>query len=247
MSTLKDKLAALKAEQSNENTTTETTETKRRTSYRDDHGKMISLDDAKAKRWAHKETGEPTKIYELRLAKRAATKAGEPVPVRQWTPKNPNQEFGDLKSPYDLNRRSGQRLIWQALAANPNQTMTRAELQEKVNEAYKAEFPDYYNRKYTDAEPFDTWTTAIVMNRAPFNAKIEELNQRVDVDTVAETVILLTDVTDVRQPKKRGRKLGSKNKVVAAPTVEADNDTATDVGDGDEVEATAEATAEATV
>ena len=140
--------------------------------------------------------------------------------------KNSDQKMGDLHSPYDLNRRSGQRLIWQALASSSNTTMTRAELQEKVAKAYRAEFPEYYNAKYTNDAPFDSWTTVIVMNRAPFNAKIEALKQRVEVDTIAETVMLMTDVAEPRVAKKRGRKKGTKNQ----PKIEMDIDSSTEIG-----------------
>lgn len=230
MMTLRDKMEALVAAKKMKNKFDEkmSVDKPKNVFYRDDKGKMVSLDVAKSKRWAHKKTGEPTKIYKLRLAKRSAHKNGEPEPIRQWVPQNQDQKMGDLQSPYDLTRRSGQRLIWQALAKNPNKIMTRVELQNSVNEAYKEEFPDYYNKKYTQESPFNAWVTVIVMNRAPFNAKIEALKQRIEVDTVSETVMLRTEVTEPRQPKKRGRKLGTKNKL-KEPVVEVDNETSIEV------------------
>ena len=230
MMTLRDKLKTLAIAKEMKNKLNEkmSVDKPKNISYYDDEGKLISLNVAKSKRWAYKKTGKPTKIYKLRLAKRAARKNGELEPIRQWVPQHLNQKMGDLQSPYDLTRRSGQRLIWQALAKNPNKTMTRAELQKSVNEAYKKEFPDYYNKKYTQESPFDTWVTVIVMNRAPFNAKIEALKQRIEVDTVSETVMLRTEVTEPRQPKKRGRKSGTKNKLKES-VVEVDNETSIEV------------------
>jgi hypothetical protein len=228
-------------EKMNEENTEKAEKKPKRPTYRDNvlKGKLITLDEAKKRRWARKSDGQPTKLWELRVAKMKAEQAGEPEPIRTWNAKNPDQEFNGLKSPYDLNRRSGQRLIWQVLAENLGNVLTREQLQDEVVAKYKAEFPEYYAKKYTDEAPFDTWTTAVVMNRAPFNAKIEALQQRVEVDTVKETITLLTDVSEPRQPKKRGRRPKA---VEETPTVEADNDNVAEV----EVEAAVEETAEAT-
>jgi len=214
MGKLKEKLARMR-EDGTDNQSVEQENVlakKKQVTYRKG-SKFISLDEAKKLRWAHKSTGQPTKIYDLVLAKRQAKKNGEQIPVRKWISKNPNQVFNGIESPYVLTRRSGQRLIWQELAKTPNEVVSRKDMQERVNIAYKKEFPEFYESHYSDEAQFDTWITAIIMNRAPFNARIEAIAQRVDVDTVAETIILKTNVTTPRVNKKRGRKPGTKNKV----------------------------------
>ena len=182
-----------------------------RPTYMNDNGDVITLDEAKKLRWAHKETGEITKIYQLRLEKRQAIAAGLPVPVRFKTPA-PKQSHNGIESPYDLRRRSGYATIWQVLAENVNNPVDAAFLQTEVNLRLRANYPEYMEKNYPTSE-YDTFSNSIVMNRAPFNAEIEALQQRVTVDTEKKTVTLNTNVTTPRELKKRGRKLGSKNKI----------------------------------
>jgi hypothetical protein len=192
--------------------------------YRDENGKLISLSEAKKRRWASKEDGMPTKIYELRLAKREAKRNGEEIPVRKWESKNTGAEYNGIESPFDLDRRSGQALVWQVLADAKDTPVTKADLNTAVNKIYAERFADYYNQKYNE-QPFDAWTTAIVMSHAPSDAKIEAVNQRLDVDTVAETVVLLTNVTEPKTPKKRGRKPKAVVEIDEGTTVEVNAET----------------------
>jgi len=203
--------------------------------YRDENGKMISKEVAKTHRWAHKETGLPTKIYEHRLAVREAIKNGTPVPVRaKKTYEAGSQSHADVPSPYDLNRRSGYRTIFQVLAENVGEVVPTAELHAEVNARLQAEAPEWYNGRYSET-PYDVEANAYVMTRAPYNAKIEAMNQR--VSQTDEGFVLNVDVTTPRVLKKRGRK----PKAVEAPaldaTVEPDTDNDATVAENVEQEA----------
>jgi len=194
------------ATETKENETMSEATTVKKAQYRDDKGKMISLDAAKACRWARVEDGQPTKIYELRLAKRAAIKAGEEVPIREKaTYAAGSQSHAEVPSPYDLNRRSGYRVIWQVLAEHVNEAVSREFLETEVRERLQAEAPEWYNARYSEV-PYDVWANTIVINRAPYNEKIEAMRQRVSINDANTEVTLMTDVTEARVAKKRGRK-----------------------------------------
>jgi len=207
--------------------------------YRDEHGKMISKEVAKQKRWAHKEDGTPTKIYLHRLAVRDAIKAGQEPPKR---PKKSyeagSQSHADVPSPYDLNRRSGYRTIWQVLAEKANEFVSIEDLHAEVNRRLAEEAPEWYGERYSDAEPYDVEANAYVMTRAPYNAKIEAMAQRVVQE--AEGFKLMTDVTTPRVLKKRGRKPKAEAPAPEA-TVEADDDNAVNVTETATEPATTEA------
>jgi len=195
--------------------------------YRDEHGKMISKDVAMTHRWAHKEDGTPTKIYLHRLAVREAMKNGTEVPKRPKKTYEPgSQSHADVPSPYDLNRRSGYRTIFQVLAENVGNVVPTTELHDEVNSRLQAEAPEWYGARYSET-PYDVEANAYVMTRAPYNVKIEAMGQR--VSQVDNGFVLNVDVTEPRVYRKRGRK--PKVQEVPAPetTVEADNDTAVTV------------------
>ena len=200
--------------------------------YRDENGKMISKEVAIENRWARKEDGAPTKIYQHRLVVREALKAGLPAPKRaKKSYVAGSQSHNDIPSPFDLMRRSGYGVIWQVLAENVGMFVTPEVLTVEVNARRKEQASEWYASRYSDAVPYDVVANAYVMTRAPYNAKIEAMAQRVIQDEGGFK--LLVDVTEARQLKKRGRKLGSKNKAkaVEAPVVVADADTAVTVTD----------------
>ena len=214
----------------------------KRVSYRGDNGQMVSLDVAKQRRWARKEDGQPTKIYQHRMAIRAAVKAGTPVPVRTKTPA-PEQDYAGLSSPFDLRRRSGYGTIWTVLAENKDTFMDIDKLSTEVNARLESKWQEWYTGKgYSKENPYDTLSNVIVMNRAPYNGvksnkvtdpdtgevtketyveprSIEGLNQRVIISEDKSKAMLATNVTESRSFKKRGRK--SK---VEATTVEPAKD-----------------------
>ena len=217
---------------SNENETENTVPVNFR--YRDDNGKMISKEAAIEKRWAYKGDGSPTKIYQHRLAIREAEKNGTERPVREKKTYDPgSQSHANVPSPYDLKRRSGYRVIWQVLAENVGDFVGIKDLTTTVIARLKVEAPDWYERRYSET-PYDVETNAYVMTRAPYNAHIEAMSQRVVKED--EGFKLMTDVTEPRQLKKRGRK---PNKVEVTPVldanVEADDDASVTVNEGEVV------------
>lgn len=219
---------------STDTTTTETT-LPANFRYRDENGKMISREKAIAKRWAHKADGTPTKIYLLQLAKREAVKNGEEPPKRQKkTYEAGSQTHADVPSPYDLNRRSGYRTIWQVLAEHANEFVSVEDLHTEVNSRLAAEAPEWYGERYSDENPYDVEANAYVMTRAPYNAKIEAMDQRVVQED--EGFKLMTNVTTPRVLKKRGRKPKAQE-APAEPTVEADEDNAVTVTEQEAVTA----------
>lgn len=203
--------------------------------FRDENGKMISKEVAIENRWARKEDGAPTKIYQHRLVVREALKAGLPVPKRaKKSYVAGSQSHNDIPSPFDLLRRSGYGVIWQVLAENVGMFVTPEVLTVEVNTRLKEQAGEWYASRYSDAVPYDVVANAYVMTRAPYNAKIEAMAQRVVQDDGG--FMLMVNVTEARQLKKRGRKLGSKNKVkevvvAETPAVVVDADTAVTVTD----------------
>jgi len=198
-------------------------------------GKMITLDEAKKQRLAYKDTGLPTKISILRAQKKEAKEAGTDIPLRsKKTYEAGSQSHNDVPSPYDLNRRSGYRTIWQILAENANQFVSVEDLQAEVNKRLKEEDAgDWYERRYSET-PYDAETNAYVMTRAPYNVKIEAMAQRVVKED--EGFMLMTEVAEPRTLKKKGRKAKAKVEdtpsetpagvpVETAPVVETDEDT----------------------
>ena len=184
-------------------------------SYRGSNGKMISLAEAKEKRWANKD-GQPTKFYEHELKRREAKKNGDTYTRPRASA--PEQFHAGIKSPYDLRRRSGYAEIWKVLAENADTFVSHEELFKVVNERLKTDEKSakWYEEKYSSQDKvYDTHYNSIVINRAPYNKPIEALKQRVIVDAELG-VMLMTDVTEPRQLKKRGRK----PKVQVEPAVE---------------------------
>lgn len=181
--------------------------------YRDENGKMISLEEAKKRRLAYKDTGLPTKIYQLRMEKKEAEKNGEDVPIRsKKTYEAGSQTHNDVPSPYDLNRRSGYGIIWKVLAEHVNEFVDTETLIKEVNDRFQSQFPEWYNSRYSDENPYDVEQNAYVMTRAPYNAKIEAMGQRVIKED--EGFKLMTNVTEPRKLKKRGRKPKKQETVV---------------------------------
>lgn len=207
--------------------------------YRDENGKMISKEIAIQKRWAHKEDGSPTKIYLHRQTVREALKNGLPVPKRAKKTYEPgSQTHNGIASPYDLNRRSGYGVIWQVLAENVGQIVAFDVLTEEVNKRLKEVAPEWYTTRYSNENPYDVIANAYVMTRAPYNVKIEAMQQRVTQDDGGFKLSI--DVAEPRQLKKRGRKLGSKNRPKAeVAVVTPDNDNAETIVTPETVEATA--------
>lgn len=209
-------------------TETPKTETATNFRYRDENGKMVSKEVAIQKRWAHKEDGSPTKIYLHRQVVREALKNGLPAPKRaKKSYEAGSQSHNGVASPYDLNRRSGYGVIWQVLAENVGQFVPADTLTAEVNKRLREGAPEWYDGHYSDENPYDVVANAYVMTRAPYNAKIEAMHQRVTQE--AEGFKLSVDVTEPRQLKKRGRKLGSHNRPKETPPVVADTDNATTV------------------
>lgn len=205
------------------NTTTSTPSNFR---YRDENGKMISKDEAIKRRWAHKEDGNPTKIYLHRMAIREAEKNGDPRPIREKKSYEAgSQSHNDIPSPYDLERRSGYRVIWQVLAENVNEFVTSEDLHAEVNRRLSQEAPEWYQDRYMD-EPYNVEQNANVMTRAPYNKVLESMQQRVVNEN--NSFKLMINVTEPRQLKKRGRKPKIKA-VTPDATIENDNDNATEV------------------
>ena len=197
---------------------------------------FMKLADAIAKKWAKKETGEPTKIYFHKLAQAQAKKKGELIPKRAHKA-IPEQSHAGIDSPYDLRRRSGYKTIWQVLAENANTVVSWDVLQNEVNERLKAEEISvaWYEKNFTSPHEklekevdgktvkydgkllpsceYDTHYNAIVIARAPYNGilpdgtikerSIEGMQQRVIISDDGAT--LLTEVTEPRQIKSRGR------------------------------------------
>jgi hypothetical protein len=207
--------------------TTEQTDKPKAFRYRDFTKKgwpFMSRANAEKKRWARKSDGQPTKIYTHALAQATARKNGEEVPVRSR--KAPDvQEHAGIQSPYDLNRRSGYKTIWQVLAENANSFVSHKKLHTEVNKRLAKDPTDktgWYEANYkSKGKKYDTVNNAVVIARAPYNGiqsdgsvkpvSIEGLSQRVVIDT-EQGVMLMTEVTEPRQFKKRGRK--AKNEVV---------------------------------
>lgn len=173
--------------------------------YRDEHGKMISKEEAEKRRWAHKADGTPTKIYLHRLEVRKAIRNGEEPPKRPKKKYEPgSQTYAGIPSPYNLNRRSGYRTIWQVFAENANEFVSVEDLHAEVNRRLAEEAPEWYGDHYSDENPYDVEANAYVMTRKPYNAKIEAMKQRVVQED--EGFKLMTNVTTPRVLKKRGRK-----------------------------------------
>jgi len=215
---------------------TEQTTEPRFNGFRGENGKMISKEEAIKCRWAHKVDGTPTKIYLHRLACRKAAKNGEPIPVRPKKTYEPgSQTHAGIQSPYDLQRRSGYRAIWQVLAERANQPVPISELTVEVNSRLVVEAPEWYNERYGEI-PYDVETNAYVMTRAPYNVKIEAMGQRVVQE--GDYFMLMTNVTEPRVLKKVGRKPKVKESVTPAmeATVEADTDEAVLIHENEAVE-----------
>jgi hypothetical protein len=205
---------------------------------------FMSVEDAKAKRWASKADGSPTKIYLHALAKAQAKKRGEEIPVRKRAAA-PDQEFAGIASPFDLRRRSGYKMIWMVLAESPDEYVPHDVLQEEVNNRLAVDPTDkngWYEENFASKNTqYDTYKNSIVLGRAPYNGiidvktgetkprSIEGLNQRIVLDPELG-VKLMTNVTEPRELKKRGRKPKATDQIVE------DNDTSTTI----EAEATAE-------
>jgi len=184
----------------------ETAETKsKRPSYRGPSG-FISVEKAKELRWARKSDGMPTKFYEHELERRKAVKEGEVY--KRPRKAAPDQTHAGIQSPYDLRRRSGYAEIWKVLAENADTFVSYDELLKTVNERLKIgeNSKDWYEEKYTSNDKlYDTHDNAVVINRAPYNERIEALRQRVILDAELG-VMLQTNVTEPRQQKRKGRK-----------------------------------------
>jgi len=205
---------------------------------------FMSVEAAKERRWARKSDGAPTKIYLHALAKAQAKKRGEEIPVRKRAAA-PDQQYAGLESPFDLRRRSGYKMIWMVLAESPDEFVPHDVLQEEVNKRLAVDPTDkngWYQEKFaSEGIQYDTYKNSIVLGRAPYNGiidvktgetkprSIEGLNQRVILDPELG-VKLMTNVTEPRELKKRGRKPKVTDQIVE------DNDTSTII----EAEKTAE-------
>ena len=190
--------------------------------------KQAKLDAEKAERKAKRVAKKAEK--EAEAAKKAkiladlqeqARKAGLPIPTR--IPRKPivAQEITALdgtiiKSPYDLERRSGYKTIWQVLAEKHNQVVSNEELHAEVNKrlAEDPESAEWYADKYSSqeddlghAKEYPAVKNATdVMTRAPYNGvsknadgeiviapvSLEGLKQRIIVGKTG--VMLKTDV-----------------------------------------------------
>lgn len=213
---------------------------------------FMKLEEAKEKRWANKNDGQPTKIYLHALAKAQAEKNGAVAPKRSRKAA-PEQFHAGIQSPYDLRRRSGYKMIWMVLAEKANEFVSHEYLHAEVNKRLATDPTDkngWYEKNFaSEGLEYDTYKNSIVIGRAPYNGvqsdgtvkdiSIEGLQQRVVLDSV-EGVMLMTEVAEPRNFKKRGRKLKTTNEVVE------DNDTSV-VIDSEDSSTEAEETVEETV
>ncbi len=188
--------------------------------YKDGKNHFISKERAIELGWAN-EDGTPTVAYEEELARRAngQTEVGETADDQAAGSPGVGSErphHSGIPSPYDLERRSGYRVIWQVLAESHDKVVPWDVLQKEVNDrlATEEKSAEWYERNYAsqtdengDSKQYDAHANAIVINRAPYNKRIEELHQRVII--ASEGAMLMTNVTGPRQPKRK-RKAGNK-------------------------------------
>jgi hypothetical protein len=199
---------------------------------------FINLEEAKNRRWASVKDGQPTKIYFHQLAKAQARTKGEVEPIRPRK-SAPEQTHAGIPSPFDLRRRSGYKTIWQVLAEHANKVVSWEDLQVEVNRRLRenvdgTDKSGWYEKNFaSQGEEYDTKYNAIVIARAPYNGiqsdgsvkerSIEGLKQRVIISDEGAT--LMTNVTEPREFKKRGRR---PRQPIVDEVVE-NNDTSTEI------------------
>gem|GEM_PF-4892840 len=199
--------------------------------YRDENGKMVTKEVAIEKRWAHKEDGTPTKIYLHRLEVREAIKNGLPIPIRPKKRYEAGSEsHNGIASPFALSRRSGYGVIWQVLAEKVGEVVPTSYLTAEVNRRLQENAPEWYSEHYSEENPYNVEANAYVMTRAPYNRKIEAMQQRVIFEN--NGFKLMVNVTEPRVLRKRGRKPGSKNKPKVQETVVADTTKPVEIQEG---------------
>lgn len=142
------------------------------------------------------------------------------------------QIFADLKSPYDLNRRSGYASIWKKLAENAsagndkkalnalkeNERIPKEcfvswkKLSNAVNKDLSSNSADWYKKEYTDnGKVYDVNYNAKVIARHPYNVRIEELGQRVIVDPEFGAMLISDTKGTPRILKRKGRKVNGED------------------------------------
>jgi hypothetical protein len=143
---------------------------------------------------------EATKKAELLASMQAeAESLGLPIPTR--LPRKPIEaqilEANDgsvIKSPYDLNRRSGYKTIWQVLAERHDTVVTNEELHAEVNKrlATESDSSEWYASKYSSlkddlghAKEYPAVKNATdVMTRAPYNG-VSKVEDKIVIDPVS--------------------------------------------------------------
>jgi hypothetical protein len=175
---------------------------------------FISKERAIQMGWAKKSDGSPTAKYAKVLEARENMKGKKRRKQRESA--DLAHVFGThagIESPFNLERRSGYKTIWQILAESVGELVPFDILQTAVNERLATEeaSSEWYEKKYSsqtdesgEVKQYDTHANAIVINRHPYNTRIEALQQRVVIS--ADGVTLLTDVAEPRENRRVGRR-----------------------------------------
>jgi len=165
---------------------------------------FISLEKAQTLGWAKLSDGSPTADYLKILDARERRKKKGKKPRKPRKSASLGFVYGKhagIESPFNLERRSGYKTIWQVLAESVDKIVPWDKLQKEVNKRLSEEdaSKDWYKEKYVDeGKTYDTrYNAGKVLTRHPYCSKLEALNQRVYANDKGAR--LATNVTTKRE------------------------------------------------